>query len=156
MRKRLFLSFFVILLFAFNASAQKVHRDLSFYSAEVISRTHPGVLVRDYDRFYMNGVLQKDYQLYNMLSPENYFLYEEGKRLYRASSWTAFAGISLALVGGTMAAFSKRSPDNGFLKAGPYVAAGGAVVFAVSLPMDFSGLRKLKTVSERHARKTDP
>lgn len=156
MRKRLFLSFFVVLLFAFNASAQKVHRDLSFYSVEVISRTHPGILVRDFDRFYMDGRHLKDYELYDILSIDDYLLYEKGRNLYEASSWTAFAGVVLALVGGTFCALSRTNPNNGIFKAGPYIAAGGAAAVAVSLPMDFSGLRKLKTVSERHARKAAP
>lgn len=156
MRNRLILSIAAALLLAVTASAQKVRPDYSFYSAEVISKTHPGVLVRDFDQFYLDGILLKDYQLYDVLSQKDYLLYEEGKTLYRASSWTAFAGVALALVGGTFCALSRTDPDNGIFKAGPYIAAGGAVAVAVSLPMDFSGLRKLKTVSARHARKADP
>jgi len=139
----------VFLLAAFQGKAQYVSAGFSLQRPDYVSRTHPGKLVVDYDRIYLDGRRLEDYQL----PMEAYDGYLTGRRLYDISQGVAIGSVAAILAGSFMMGLSRTWPDKEALKAGPWLAGGGAVgLFAVAVPLDVIGLRKIrKTASEYNA-----
>ena len=136
---------FALLLAVVPAGAQYVSSGFSLSRPDFVSSRHPGKLVVDYDRLYLDGKALKDYEAYNALPPETYDVYVTGKTLYNVSQGIAIGSMAAVLAGGVLSALSRTQPGASASKAGPWLAGCGAVgLFAVAIPLDYVGQARIR------------
>ena len=140
-----------LLLAGIPAGAQYVSSGFSLSRPDFVSSSHPGKLVVDYDRLYLDGRVLKDYEAYNTLPPETYDVYAVGKTLYDVSQGIAIGSMAAVLAGGFLSALSRTQPGASASKAGPWLAGCGAVgLFAIAIPLDYMGQARIRKAARTY------
>ena len=109
------------------------------------SGVHPGALVMDYDKVFLDGKPIKDYEMYFLLGSELEEKYSSGRNLYRVSQGIAIGSVAAIFVGASLMGLSKTSSGVGVGRVGAYLAGGGAACLVVSVPVDLVGLRRMRS-----------
>lgn len=141
------------LLQGIGASAQFNPYALTPREAKEQSIINDGVLVRAYDRVFLNGKQLKKDEIKAVMSPENYTAWAKGKASYDTGTVIASVGVAGIVVGlAGMASFfiTKPEDDTKLLSVGEIVAGAGLGLVLISVPFQIGGLDKMKQAIKDH------